>query len=179
MNKFWDLDKAGWLGQGASLVLHLAVLFAGGFLIHSAKLDLGLGAGVSVPQDMVIQAQVELEEPQVDQPAVQKMEIQKQTSTEPVGVRVNAKPNTLHNQPPLYPDEARGNHQEGVVQLLVKISGDGNVESLEIEKSSGYPLLDQSACKAVKNWKFIPATLGGAKIESEAVIPVRFQLSGE
>lgn len=93
-----------------------------------------------------------------------------------VGGAVSAKPNYLRNPPPPYPSEARKNKQEGKVVLQVRVNDRGTVDSLSLKQSSGFPLLDESALTAVKNWKFYPAKIGGISVESNVVVPVRFRL---
>ncbi|WP_051378068.1 energy transducer TonB [Derxia gummosa] len=48
-----------------------------------------------------------------------------------------------------YPEEARGKVY-GAVQITVLIDGDGNIVELNIDKSSGHKLLDQSALNIVR-----------------------------
>jgi protein TonB len=48
---------------------------------------------------------------------------------------------------------------------------------MEIEKSSGYEMLDNSALRAVKEWIFIPGRRNGVAIPSWVTVPIRFQLS--
>jgi len=92
------------------------------------------------------------------------------------GAQVPAKPNYLKNPPPPYPAEARKNKQEGLVVLLADVNAKGTVDNVVLKKSSGFPLLDESALKAVRGWKFLPATLGGIQIASSVQVPVRFRL---
>ena len=92
------------------------------------------------------------------------------------GAQSLAKPNYLKNPPPAYPETARRLGQEGLVVLAVNVSRDGAPDSVEIKQSSGYALLDESAVKAVKRWKFQPAKIGSLSIESKVEIPIRYQL---
>jgi len=71
---------------------------------------------------------------------------------------------------PVYPLISRRKGEEGETVLRVKVDGAGNVESLSVECSSGYEMLDRSAMKAVKAWVFVPASPG------ELLVPVRFTL---
>jgi protein TonB len=79
---------------------------------------------------------------------------------------------------PEYPELARQLGQEGLVVLKVRISKSGNVAEVTLVQSSGYELLDLSALKRVKEWKFTPATWMGVPIESWVTIPIRFKLEG-
>ncbi len=80
------------------------------------------------------------------------------------------------NPPPPYPPESRRLKQEGRVLLEVLVTKEGQVGQSRLKQSSGYPLLDEAALRAIQTWKFRPATLGGLRIEILADIPIRFQL---
>ena len=49
-----------------------------------------------------------------------------------------------------YPEQARRQKIFGKLQLSVSINRDGSVESIDVSKSSGYPLLDAAAMRIVK-----------------------------
>ena len=89
-----------------------------------------------------------------------------------------ARPDYLHNPPPDYPEDARINHQEGVVILLVDVGQDGNVLKVTLQRSSGYRRLDEAALRAAKDWKFKPGSAAGQPIRSKVEVPVRFKLQG-
>ncbi len=89
---------------------------------------------------------------------------------------VKAEPNYLKNPEPPYPLIALRRHQEGLVLLTVKVTAQGTVEQLAVEKSSGFPALDDAALRAVRGWEFQPAHLGPLAVESEIEVPVRFQV---
>lgn len=56
---------------------------------------------------------------------------------------------------PKYPWISRKRRQEGSVCLAIQTDGKGQVTSARLQKTSGYPPLDQSALAAVKTWVFI------------------------
>lgn len=87
-----------------------------------------------------------------------------------------ARPNYLRNPPPPYPEQARQKKQEGLVLIRVRVTPEGRAGSVQVDKSSGWPLLDQAALRAVRNWRFHPARAAGIAVASEVVIPVRFDL---
>lgn len=89
---------------------------------------------------------------------------------------LKAKPNYLKNPEPVYPETARRRHQEGLVLLAVKVTAQGRAARVEIKKTSGFPLLDNAAVQAVRDWEFEPARLGSLALESEIEVPLRFQL---
>ncbi len=55
---------------------------------------------------------------------------------------------------PHYPRLAIRRGLTGIVTLTLWIKGNGNVDKVELTKSSGHKSLDQSALEAVKQWKF-------------------------
>lgn len=77
---------------------------------------------------------------------------------------------------PIYPDEAKKNHVQGMVVLKALLSQSGDVKDLTL--ISGDPLLAPAAIEAVKQWKYRPYLLNGQPIEVETQILVKFQLSG-
>jgi len=76
------------------------------------------------------------------------------------------------NSIPPYPLIAKINKWEGEVILKVIVDIQGSVDSIEIKKSSGHKILDDTAQKAIKAWK-IPNN-SGKNIIIE--IPVMFKL---
>ncbi len=80
------------------------------------------------------------------------------------------------NPPPKYPEIARRRGYEGEVLLSVMISVDGTVVALKVKESSGHPILDRAAVKAVAAWVFEPARRMGAPVPLSVDIPVRFVL---
>ncbi len=79
------------------------------------------------------------------------------------------------NQKPEYPKASLRSGEEGTVILRVLIQADGTAGRIEIANTSGFPRLDESAIKAVKTWKFRPATKKGAVIAKTMEIPVTFR----
>ncbi len=73
---------------------------------------------------------------------------------------------------PRYPRMAIRRGLTGIVTLTLWIRGNGNVDKVELTKSSGHKSLDQSALDAVKSWKFknIASTMGHIfKVEKRIV----------
>jgi len=67
---------------------------------------------------------------------------------------------------PVYPREARRLGQKGAVELRFMIDADGAVSQAEVQKSSGYPLLDDAGLAAIRLCKFQPALKDGRVIDS-------------
>ena len=85
-------------------------------------------------------------------------------------------PRYVENPKPDYPLKARQKGYEGKVLLKVEVLPNGRVRGAEVEKSSGYEVLDQSALATVKKWRFIPAKKGRVAILCWVNIPITFQL---
>jgi periplasmic protein TonB len=83
----------------------------------------------------------------------------------------------LKNPPPEYPNSARKRNQQGTVMLYVLVSKEGAPISIKVEKSSGHASLDESALRAVKEWKFIPARRGSSPVEASVIVPIKFQIN--
>jgi protein TonB len=82
------------------------------------------------------------------------------------------------NPVPIYPIEARLKAQEGTVLLRIEVGLDGSVERAEIERSSGFHALDESAMETVRTrWRFVPARRDGIAVESWCEVPIRFSLT--
>lgn len=86
------------------------------------------------------------------------------------GVRVRSNPR------PEYPAKARSERQEGVVLVSVEIGPDGSPVGVALGSSSGFPLLDDAAVRAVRRWRFEPASAAGRAVGSHAEVPIRFNL---
>ncbi len=86
------------------------------------------------------------------------------------------KPELLNEIRPRYPLAARQQEQEGVVKLQAWIKSSGRVDRVEILISSGHPLLDRAALKAVKKARFKPAEMNSRAVEGSVIISIRFQL---
>lgn len=86
-------------------------------------------------------------------------------------------PNYGVNPKPDYPRIAKRHGYEGLVVLDVFVMESGNVGKVEIRKSSGYDVLDNSALDAVRKWVFIPGKKNGRAIQSWVVVPIRFDLT--
>jgi len=83
-----------------------------------------------------------------------------------------------YSQTPLpdYPRLAKLRGWEGVTILRVEVREDGRVGRVELARSSGYPVLDEAAMKAVRAWRFEPARRGGAAVACVIEVPIRFKL---
>ena len=77
---------------------------------------------------------------------------------------------------PLYPQEACRARQEGSVAIRLLVGTDGWVKEASLMAGSAYTVLDEAALRAVKKWRFSPASNGKNAVESYCDVRVRFQL---
>lgn len=82
----------------------------------------------------------------------------------------------LRNPAPRYPLVARRNGEQGTVTLRVLVSRDGLPASVDIERTSGSPPLDNAAREAVRSWRFAPARRGAQAVEAWVLVPIVFRL---
>lgn len=76
-----------------------------------------------------------------------------------------------------FPAQALRAHMEGTVLLRVLVDETGKPVDVQIEHSSGYPLLDKSAREQVlASWQFQPAVIDGHAVRAWARVPVDFAL---
>ena len=83
----------------------------------------------------------------------------------------------LNNPAPQYPALSRRLGEQGRVMLDVYILPDGSVGEIRLNRSSGFPRLDNAALQAVKTWKYVPAKRGDKPIPFWYVQPVSFVLN--
>ena len=90
---------------------------------------------------------------------------------------VVAVPEYAINPKPPYPRLAIRRNYEGTVILSVEVLPDGSVREVKLLESSGHTILDRSAVKAVRKWRFKPGTKGGKPVTTRVKIPVVFRLN--
>jgi protein TonB len=77
---------------------------------------------------------------------------------------------------PDYPSASRRLEEEGTVSLKFLIGVDGRVLQAEIEKTSGFPRLDEAARNALSKCQFRPGTIDGKAEQSWASIKYTWRL---
>jgi protein TonB len=82
----------------------------------------------------------------------------------------------LNNPKPPYPSFAFQNRQEGTVILRVHVLPSGEVDEVQLARTSGFDSLDDSALNTVKKWKFVPAKQNGKIVDQWVKVPIRFGL---
>jgi TonB family protein len=76
---------------------------------------------------------------------------------------------------PVYPDRARGEHVQGVVQMHAIIGKDGSIANLRVTK--GYCSLAPAALTAVRQWRYSPTLFQGKPVEVDTTLEVVFHLN--
>jgi len=82
----------------------------------------------------------------------------------------------LQNPRPAYPPMSRRLGEEGRVLLRVRVGTDGHPVAVEVERSSNFERLDETARRAVGSWRFVPARRGDEPVEGSVSVPVVFRL---
>ncbi|MBN2135114.1 MAG: energy transducer TonB [Acidobacteria bacterium] len=94
-----------------------------------------------------------------------------------VGIDVK-KPDCYYQPQPAYPELARQIRKEGFVVLDVIWDTNGNIRDARVTSSPGAQFgFDDVTVATVKQWKCVPATVGGQKVEVKGSITVIFKLN--
>lgn len=78
---------------------------------------------------------------------------------------------------PKYPPESRRSREQGMVSLRVLIDENGHARDVRIERSSGFPRLDEAARQAVARALFKPYVEAGVAQPAIVIIPIEFALN--
>lgn len=76
-----------------------------------------------------------------------------------------------------YPAASRRLGEQGDVILAVLVNADGSVGEVKVEKSSGFPRLDEAAVDFYKKAKYLPAMKDGKPIAGWKTLKVTFKLN--
>ena len=60
--------------------------------------------------------------------------------------------------------------------LKIQVLPDGNVGDVYVESGPGYPILEEAAMSAAKNWTFLPALEEGEPVSSIKRVRIPFTL---
>ncbi len=100
-----------------------------------------------------------------------------QQKIEPLRVGGNVQESKLIKRvEPVYPEIAKQTGVSGIVMLEVLVNEEGMVENVRVIR--GYPLLDQAAIDAVRQWRYAPTTLNGVAVPVIAIQTVVFNPNG-
>ncbi|HTF95116.1 MAG TPA: energy transducer TonB [Cellvibrio sp.] len=123
------------------------------------------------PSERAVKAPEPPPPPPVDIP----VEPQKPVEPQPAPVvPPNAEASELSNPAPAYPRLSKRLGEKGTVLLEILVKADGTVGEVTIKSSSGFKRLDDAAIKAIKRWRFIPASRAGIAIDYWYEIPFEF-----
>jgi protein TonB len=75
---------------------------------------------------------------------------------------------------PVYPRESSRRHEHGTVLLRVLVDTGGRPMQIEVERSSGFERLDNSALDAVRRWLFRPHEVNGIAQAVQVLVPIEF-----
>ncbi len=67
---------------------------------------------------------------------------------------------SAQNPPVSYPLAAQRSGRQGLVRLLVEVSGHGRPLRVQVVHSSGFEDLDDAAAAGVLRWHYVPSTYG-------------------
>jgi len=86
-------------------------------------------------------------------------------------------PRQLSASPFEYPEELWDAQVEGQTTLRLFISDQGTVDTVRLEKTSGYTAFDSAALSGGRSLRFRPATRGGKAVAAWFLLPVKFELN--
>jgi TonB family protein len=75
---------------------------------------------------------------------------------------------------PVYPDSARKRGVEGWVELAFTVQTNGSVDQVEVRNASPADVFDDSAVRAVRQWRFEPVERNGERVEQRAMVRLKF-----
>jgi TonB family protein len=75
---------------------------------------------------------------------------------------------------PQYPESARKRGIEGWVELAFTVMPNGTVDDVEVRNASPADVFDESAIRAVRQWRFEPVVRNGEKVQQRAMIRLKF-----
>jgi protein TonB len=76
-------------------------------------------------------------------------------------------------QPP-YPQLAMQNGEQGTIVLLLSTDASGNVVTVDVKRSSGFPFLDQETVAFVKNHWHLPTNIGTQRFQTSITYKLQF-----
>lgn len=100
------------------------------------------------------------------------------TPPPPPVVRTPARQDPRHPfSRPEYPAASKRNGEEGTVVMLLLVTEDGRVADAKLDKSSGFPKLDEAALRESRRWRVIPAKEGPKPVASWSRFAMTFRLT--
>lgn len=87
-------------------------------------------------------------------------------------------PRQLAGSPFHYPEELWDAGVEGETVLRLFVTPAGAVDTVRVERESGYPAFDSAAVAGARDLRFEPATRGEEPVAVWVLLPVQFDLPG-
>lgn len=85
----------------------------------------------------------------------------------------------IHSPRPHYPLMSRKLREQGLVMVRLCVNEQGIVGEVDVSKSSGFQGLDQSALKALSQWRFTPIASSSNSLFLQCFqTPIQFTLEG-
>ncbi len=91
---------------------------------------------------------------------------------------VDKPPRVTKKVDPVYPFEAKVKNVEGVVTLRFIVTRKGEVRTPSVIKSLPEGVFDNNALRAIRRWRFDPATKDGKAVDVLIIAPLKFELLG-
>lgn len=88
-------------------------------------------------------------------------------------------PRQMPGSPFHYPEELWDAGVEGETVLRLWVNEAGNVDSVEVERTSDHPAFDSAAVNGARDLRFEPARQGDTVVGSWVLLPVQFDLPGD
>lgn len=77
-----------------------------------------------------------------------------------------------------YPEDLWDAGVQGQTLLRIFVAAGGTVDSVRVERTSGYAAFDSSAVRGARDLRFEPARRGTEPIGAWVLLPVQFELPG-
>jgi TonB family protein len=78
-----------------------------------------------------------------------------------------------------YPKRALSQKREGVVGVRAEVLENGHVGRVELQRTSGFADLDNTALAAAKDWRFKPAVSNGEPTSAWVAVNVRYRIGDQ
>ncbi len=92
---------------------------------------------------------------------------------------LDRQPRLVSHLRPVYPYKARRQGLNGTVVVEVLVSAKGRVAKARVVRATPENVFEDSALKAVRQWRFAPATANGKPVRARVRIPIRFSLENQ
>ena len=85
-------------------------------------------------------------------------------------------PRQLQGSPFHYPEELWDAEVEGETLLRLFVTGEGGVDTVRVERTSGYAAFDSAAVIGARELRFEPGRRGEDPVSAWVLLPVQFEL---